>query len=57
MTNAAIAKRQAVENIKHDTARTINDLIEGAVKQSGLKGEDADTLVSEILDLVTEDDS
>lgn len=56
MTNKKIAAMLNRETIKHQTAMAINDMLDAAAKQLGLKGDDLAEFQAEILELVTEDD-
>lgn len=56
MTNKKIAAMLNRETIKHQTAIAINDMLDAAAKQLGLKGDDLAEFQAEILELVTEDD-
>ncbi len=56
MTNKKIAAMLNAETIKHETAQKINDLLEAAAKEAGLKGDDAEEYKTEIMNLVCEDD-
>jgi hypothetical protein len=55
MTNKKIAAMLNRETIKHQTAMAINDLLDAAAKQVGLKVDDIAEFKEEILDLVNED--
>jgi hypothetical protein len=56
MTNKKIAAMLNRETIKHQTATQINDLLDAAAKQLGLKGDEIAEFRGEILELVNEDD-
>ncbi len=56
MTNKKLSTMLNAETVKYTTAQKINDLLEAAAKEAGLKGDDAEEYKTEIMNLVCEDD-
>ncbi len=56
MTNGKLLKMKNREILKFDTAMAMNELLKAAVKESGLKGEEAQTYEDDILALINDPD-